>query len=109
MLQGKNKDHHCHLNTEDEKEINVLLCYKCKIFMYENMTTTEPWFICWWLLTGEYVAVLRKCPEDPLVNLCIGLTFIHLAGQKFSSKKHSLFTQVSHALTQRFFGENNCP
>ncbi|XP_078318117.1 general transcription factor 3C polypeptide 3-like isoform X1 [Crassostrea virginica] len=42
---------------------------------------------------GEYVAVLRKCPEDPLVNLCIGLTFIHLAGQKFSSKKHSLFTQ----------------
>ncbi|XP_048758832.1 general transcription factor 3C polypeptide 3-like isoform X2 [Ostrea edulis] len=42
---------------------------------------------------GEYVAVLRHCPEDPLVNLCIGLTFIHLAGQKFSSKKHSLFCQ----------------
>ena len=72
-------------------------------FMYENMTTTEPWFICGWMLTGEYVAVLRKCPEDPLVNLCIGLTFIHLAGQKFSSKKHSLFTQVSHALPQRLY------
>lgn len=43
---------------------------------------------------GEYVAVLRTCPEDPLVNLCIGLTFIHLAGQKYSSKKHSLFAQV---------------
>lgn len=43
---------------------------------------------------GEYVAVLRTCPEDPLVNLCIGLTLIHLAGQKYSSKKHSLFAQV---------------
>uniref|UniRef100_K1PNW9 General transcription factor 3C polypeptide 3 n=1 Tax=Magallana gigas TaxID=29159 RepID=K1PNW9_MAGGI len=42
---------------------------------------------------GEYVAVLRTCPEDPLVNLCIGLTLIHLAGQKYSSKKHSLFAQ----------------
>ncbi|XP_062578498.1 general transcription factor 3C polypeptide 3-like [Saccostrea cucullata] len=42
---------------------------------------------------GEYVAVLRNCPDDPLVNLLIGLTFIHLAGQKFSSKKHSLLTQ----------------
>ena len=71
--------------------------------MYENMTSTELWFICGWLLTGEYVAVLRKCPEDPLVSLCIGRTFIHLAGQKFSSKKHSLFTQVSNALPQRLY------
>ncbi|XP_033737271.1 general transcription factor 3C polypeptide 3-like [Pecten maximus] len=42
---------------------------------------------------GEYVSVLRTCPKDPLVSLCIGLTFIHLAAQKFSAKKHFLLTQ----------------
>ncbi|XP_060072289.1 general transcription factor 3C polypeptide 3-like [Ylistrum balloti] len=42
---------------------------------------------------GEYVSVLRTCPKEPLVSLCIGLTFIHLAAQKFSAKKHFLLTQ----------------
>ncbi|XP_069128663.1 LOW QUALITY PROTEIN: general transcription factor 3C polypeptide 3-like [Argopecten irradians] len=42
---------------------------------------------------GEYVSVLRSRPKDPLVSLCIGLTFIHLAAQKFSAKKHFLLTQ----------------
>ncbi|XP_041359520.1 general transcription factor 3C polypeptide 3-like isoform X2 [Gigantopelta aegis] len=42
---------------------------------------------------GEYVAVLRHTPRDPLVNFCIGLCFIHMACQKFSSKKHALVMQ----------------
>ncbi|OWF47405.1 General transcription factor 3C polypeptide 3 [Mizuhopecten yessoensis] len=42
---------------------------------------------------GEYVSVLRTWPKEPLVSLCIGLTFIHLAAQKFSAKKHFLLTQ----------------
>ncbi|CAI9728915.1 general transcription factor 3C polypeptide 3-like [Octopus vulgaris] len=42
---------------------------------------------------GEYVNVYRQQPSDPLVNLCIGLAFIHMACQKFSSKKHALLIQ----------------
>ncbi|XP_052834230.1 general transcription factor 3C polypeptide 3-like [Octopus bimaculoides] len=44
-------------------------------------------------LLGEYVNVYRQQPSDPLVNLCIGLAFIHMACQKFSSKKHALLIQ----------------
>ncbi|XP_050402015.1 general transcription factor 3C polypeptide 3 isoform X1 [Patella vulgata] len=42
---------------------------------------------------GEYVNVLRQIPNDPMVNLCVGLCYIHIACQKFSAKKHSLFVQ----------------
>ena len=42
---------------------------------------------------GEYVAALRNSPNDPLIHLCIGSIFIHLAGQKFSAKKHYLLAQ----------------
>ncbi|ESP05339.1 hypothetical protein LOTGIDRAFT_208362 [Lottia gigantea] len=42
---------------------------------------------------GEYVNVLRQTPNDPMVNLCVGLCYIHIACQKFSAKKHTLFVQ----------------
>lgn len=42
---------------------------------------------------GEYVNVYRKQPNDPLLNMCIGLAFTHMACQKFSSKKHALLIQ----------------
>lgn len=50
------------------------------------------------LFAGEYVNVYRKQPEDPLLNLCIGLAFTHMACQKFSSKKHALLVQVRLSL-----------
>ncbi|XP_071165996.1 general transcription factor 3C polypeptide 3-like [Mytilus edulis] len=60
---------------------------------------------------GEYVAVMRAWPDNPLVSLCIGITFIHLAGQKFSAKKHFLLTQglafLNHYLELR--GETQEP
>lgn len=43
---------------------------------------------------GEYVAALKQCPDDPLVNLLIGITFIHMASQKFATKRHSLVVQA---------------
>ncbi|XP_014674823.1 PREDICTED: general transcription factor 3C polypeptide 3-like isoform X2 [Priapulus caudatus] len=49
---------------------------------------------------GEYVAAFRQAPKDPLISLCIGLTFFHLASQKFSSKRHSLVVQGCSFLNQ---------
>ena len=43
---------------------------------------------------GEYVAALKLSPDDPLINLLIGVTFIHMASQKFATKRHSLVVQV---------------
>lgn len=42
---------------------------------------------------GEYVAALKQSPDDPLLNLLIGVTFIHMASQKFATKRHSLVVQ----------------
>ncbi|KAK7489499.1 hypothetical protein BaRGS_00019298 [Batillaria attramentaria] len=42
---------------------------------------------------GNYVSVFRKMPTDPLVSFCIGLTYIHLCGQKFAVRKHWLAIQ----------------
>ncbi len=42
---------------------------------------------------GEYMNVY-KVHKDPMVPLMLGITFIHLACQKFSSKKHSLVVQA---------------
>ena len=44
---------------------------------------------------GEYVAALKQTPDDPLLNLLIAVTFIHMASQKFATKRHSLVVQVS--------------
>lgn len=43
---------------------------------------------------GEYVMALKQAPKDPLISLCIGMTFIHMASQKFASRRHSLVIQV---------------
>ncbi|KAL3869972.1 hypothetical protein ACJMK2_042592 [Sinanodonta woodiana] len=42
---------------------------------------------------GEYIAVFRQTPMDPMLSLCIGLNFIHCASQKFAAKRHSLVAQ----------------
>ena len=45
-------------------------------------------------ILGEYVMALKQAPRDPLISLCIGMTFIHMASQKFASRRHSLVIQV---------------
>ena len=49
---------------------------------------------------AEYVAAFKASPEDPFLSLCIGVTFAHLASQKFASKRHSLTVQCIAFLKQ---------
>ncbi|XP_029461922.1 general transcription factor 3C polypeptide 3 isoform X2 [Rhinatrema bivittatum] len=42
---------------------------------------------------GQYVQAFRTNPNDPLHSLCIGLTFIHMASQKYVLKRHALLVQ----------------
>jgi general transcription factor 3C polypeptide 3 (transcription factor C subunit 4) len=47
---------------------------------------------------GEYVSSLRQNPDDPMLNLLVGMTFVHLASQKFALKRHALVTQVMYLM-----------
>jgi len=49
---------------------------------------------------GEYMSAFKQNPSDPLVVLMLGLTFTHMACQKFSAKKHSLVVQACAFLNQ---------
>ncbi|XP_066544573.1 general transcription factor 3C polypeptide 3 [Amia ocellicauda] len=42
---------------------------------------------------GQYVQAFRAHPNEPLYSLCVGLTFIHMASQKFVLKRHPLLLQ----------------
>ncbi|XP_062354073.1 general transcription factor 3C polypeptide 3 isoform X2 [Cinclus cinclus] len=42
---------------------------------------------------GQYVQAFRANPDEPLYSLCIGLTFIHMASQKYVLKRHALLVQ----------------
>lgn len=43
---------------------------------------------------GEYMSVFKQDSSNPLIALMLGLTFCHMACQKFSAKKHSLVVQA---------------
>jgi len=43
---------------------------------------------------GEYMSAFKSDSSNPLVALMLGLTFTHMACQKFSAKKHSLVVQA---------------
>ncbi|TEA29046.1 hypothetical protein DBR06_SOUSAS17610058, partial [Sousa chinensis] len=43
--------------------------------------------------SGQYVQAFRSHPHEPLYSLCIGLTFIHMASQKYVLKRHALIVQ----------------
>ena len=49
---------------------------------------------------AEYVAAFKSSPSDPFLSLCIGVTFAHLASQRFASKRHSLTVQCCAFLNQ---------
>ncbi|XP_014340256.1 general transcription factor 3C polypeptide 3 isoform X2 [Latimeria chalumnae] len=42
---------------------------------------------------GQYVQAFRVNPNEPLHSLCIGLTFFHMASQKYVLKRHALLVQ----------------
>ena len=43
---------------------------------------------------AEYTQAFKQDPSNPLIPLMLGLTFTHMACQKFSGKKHSLVVQA---------------
>ncbi|MCJ8747730.1 hypothetical protein PDJAM_G00156720 [Pangasius djambal] len=42
---------------------------------------------------GQYMQAFRNQPCHPLHSLCVGLTFFHMASQKFVTKRHALVLQ----------------
>uniref|UniRef100_A0A667WB02 General transcription factor IIIC, polypeptide 3 n=1 Tax=Myripristis murdjan TaxID=586833 RepID=A0A667WB02_9TELE len=42
---------------------------------------------------GQYVQAFKTHPSNPLYSLCVGLTFFHMASQKFVAKRHPLLLQ----------------
>ncbi|GAB6022290.1 General transcription factor IIIC, polypeptide 3 [Chamberlinius hualienensis] len=43
---------------------------------------------------AEYMNVFRRCPNDPLIAFCIGITFIRIAHQKFTIGKNDAVVQA---------------
>ncbi|XP_034072777.1 general transcription factor 3C polypeptide 3 [Gymnodraco acuticeps] len=42
---------------------------------------------------GQYVQAFQTHPDTPLHSLCVGLTFFHMASQKYVAKRHALVLQ----------------
>lgn len=46
------------------------------------------------LSSGQYAQAFQTHPNNPLHSLCVGLTFFHMASQKYVTKRHALVLQV---------------
>ncbi|XP_034992454.2 general transcription factor 3C polypeptide 3 [Zootoca vivipara] len=57
---------------------------------------------------GQYVQAFRSNPTEPLYSLCIGLTFIHMASQKYVLKRHTLIVQGFSFLQQYLSLRGSC-
>lgn len=53
--------------------------------------------------TGQYIQVFQNQPTVPLHSLCVGLTFIHMASQKYVDKRHTLVMQVVYLFVYVLF------
>uniref|UniRef100_A0A8C6TJJ2 General transcription factor IIIC, polypeptide 3 n=1 Tax=Neogobius melanostomus TaxID=47308 RepID=A0A8C6TJJ2_9GOBI len=42
---------------------------------------------------GQYVRAFQTHPKTPLYSLCLGLTYFHMASQKYVAKRHALILQ----------------
>eukprot|EP00795_Rhopilema_esculentum_P004300 gene4300-20500_t len=42
---------------------------------------------------GEYIRAFRMKPRDPMLSLCIGITYLHLACQRFTKHRHTSVLQ----------------
>ena len=57
---------------------------------------------------GEYMSAFKADSNNPLTALMLGLTFCHMACQKFSAKKHSLVVQACAFLNTYRMLRGNC-
>ena len=54
-------------------------------------------YFCGFLIhpsSGQYVQAFQTQPDNPLHSLCVGLTFFHMASQKYVAKRQALVLQV---------------
>ena len=49
---------------------------------------------------AEYVSACKSQPKDPFLSFCLGITFVHLASQRFAAKRHSLTVQACSFFNQ---------
>lgn len=67
-----------------------------KIFVFFIVSMKQnPFFFNFSIFPGEYMCILKEHPNDPFVVFCVGITFIHMACQKFATKRHLLTIQVN--------------
>uniref|UniRef100_H3D6V2 General transcription factor IIIC, polypeptide 3 n=1 Tax=Tetraodon nigroviridis TaxID=99883 RepID=H3D6V2_TETNG len=57
---------------------------------------------------GQYVQAFQTHPDNPLYSLCIGLTFFHMASQKYVAKRHALVLQGFSFLWRYLELRGNC-
>ncbi|KAM4705951.1 general transcription factor 3C polypeptide 3 [Rhinophrynus dorsalis] len=57
---------------------------------------------------AQYVQAFRMQSNEPLHSLCIGLTFVHMASQKFVLKRHALLVQGVSFLNQYLDLRGHC-
>ena len=48
---------------------------------------------------SEYMNVFKLDQTNPMISLMLGITFVHMACQKFSARKHALVVQVCSTCT----------
>lgn len=58
--------------------------------------------------SGQYVQAFQTHPNNPLYSLCVGLTFFHMASQKYVATRHTLVLQVQ-CLCSQVFHHSLCP
>ena len=68
------------LSESVPESIRVLSLFSLTIFYFYN--------------AGEYIRAFRQTPLDPLVSLCLGLQYLHLASQRFPRHRHTCVIQV---------------
>ena len=70
---------------------HVALCWSYVLFVRS--------IVCWFLLfvlhqTGEYSRAFRQKPQEPMISLLVGLSYLQIACQKFAFRRNSTIVQV---------------
>lgn len=65
------------------------------VCVQQDVLSSHPiYFVTSCLPSGQYVQAFQTHPNNPLYSLCVGLTFFHMASQKYVAKRHALVLQV---------------
>lgn len=65
----------------------------CRVILHA--LSLQPVRVVHFFLVGEFSRAFRCWPEYPLISLLLGVSYLHLACQKFHSTKHSSILHVS--------------